>query len=130
MKSEVIVQTVDKVRIIREPVWTVRSRQKSWADMNRRPLEFKAGEHVFLKISPTREVIRFSVREKLSLRYIGSFEILERVEEVAYRLALPSSLEGVHNVFHVSQLRRYVDDDSHMLYYSELELQPDLSYNE
>jgi len=60
------------------------------------------GEHVFLKISPTKRVIRFGARGKLSSRYIGPFEILERVGEVAYRLALPPSLEGVHNVFHVS----------------------------
>jgi len=63
---------------------------------------------MFLKISPTKRVIRFGAHGKLSSRYIGSFEILERVGEVAYRLALPPSLEGVHNVFHVSQLRRYI----------------------
>ena len=87
------------------------------------------GEYVFLKISLTKGVIRFGARGKLSLRYIGPFEILERVE-VAYRLALPPSLEGVHNVFHVSQLRRYIRDESHVLDYSELELQLDLSYAE
>jgi len=83
---------------------------------------------VFLRISPTKAVIRFGTRGKLSPRYIGPFEILERVGEVAYRLALPPSLEGVHNVFHVSQLRRYIRDGSHILDYLELELQPDLSY--
>jgi len=72
-------------------------------------------------------VIRFDVREKLSLRYISLFEILERVGEVA-GLALLPSLEGVHNVFHMSQLRRYVRDESYALDHSELELQLDLSY--
>jgi len=85
---------------------------------------------VFLKISPTKGLIRFGVRGKLSPRYIGPFEKLERVGEVAYRLALSPSLEGVHNVFHVSQLRRYVIHESLMLNYSELELHPDLSHIE
>ena len=93
---------------------------------NMRPLEFRAGEHVFLKISSTKEVIRFDVREKLSLRYISPFEILERVEVAG--LALLPSLEGVHNVFHMSQLRRYVRDESYALDHSQLELQPDLLY--
>ena len=75
-------------------------------------------------------MIQLDVRGKLSLRYIGPFEIMERAREVAYRLALPPSLEGVQNVFHMSQLRRYARDESHVLDYSELELQPDLSYTE
>jgi len=77
---------------------------------------------VFLRISPTKEVIRFGAREKLSPRYISPFEILERVGEVAYRLALPPLLEGVHNMFHVSRLRRYIRNESHVLNYLELEL--------
>ena len=85
---------------------------------------------MFLRISPTKGVIRFGVYGKLSPRYIGPFEILERVAEVAYRLALSPSLKEVHNVFHVSQLRRYITDESHVLDYLELKLQPDLSYAE
>ena len=83
-----------------------------------------------MKISPTKKVTRFSVREKLSPRYISLFKILERVGEVAYKLALPSFLKGVHNVFHVYQLRRYIKDESHALNYSELELQSDFLHNE
>ena len=119
---DVIVQAVDKIRTIQEHLRGAQDRQKSWADFNRRPLEFQVGEHVFLKISPTKGVIRFGAHGKLSPRYIGPFKILERVGEVAYRLALPPSLEGVHNVFHVSQLRRYIRDESHVLDYLELEL--------
>jgi len=126
----VIVQAVDKIRTIQEHIRAAHDRQKSWADSNRRSLEFQVGEHVFLRISPTKGVIRFGACGKLSPRYIGPFEILERVGEVAYRLALPPSLEEVRNVFHVSQLRRYIRDESHILDYSELELQPDLSYTE
>jgi len=76
--------------------------------LDRRPLEFEVGDFVFLKISPTKRVIRFGSRGKLNPRFISPFEILKRVGEVAYRLALPPSLGGVHEVFHVSQLRKYV----------------------
>ena len=78
--------------------------QKSHADIRPRPLEFEVGDHVFLKVMPKRGVIRFNKRDKLSLRYIGPFEILERVGTIAYRLALPPSLSSVHAVFHVSML--------------------------
>ena len=83
---------------------------------------FEVGDYVFLKIYLTKRVIRFGSRGKLSPRFIDRFEILELVGEVAYRLALPSSLDSVHEVFHVSQLRRYVRDDTHILDHSELEL--------
>jgi len=98
--------------------------------LKRRPLEFEVEDKAFLKISPTRGVIRFGNRGKLSPRFIGPFEILERVGAVAYRLALPPSLDGVHDVFHVSQLRRCIRDDSHVVDHSELKLRPDLSYTE
>ena len=77
-----------------------------------------------------RGVRRFGVKGKLSPRFIGPFEILEKVGEVAYRLALPPALSGVHNVFHVSMLRKYVSDPSHVLSYENLELDEDLSYEE
>jgi len=99
---EIITQTVEKVKIIRERLKAAQDRQKKWADLDRRPLEFEIGDKVFLKISPTRGVIRFDNRGRLSPRFIGPFEILERVGAVAYRLALPPSLDGVHDVFHVS----------------------------
>ena len=77
------------------------SRQKSYANVQRRPLEFEVGDHVFLKVMPKRGVVRFDKRGKLSSRFIGPFEILERVGTVAYRLALPPSMSCVHEVFHV-----------------------------
>ena len=83
-----------------------------------------------MKMSPTKGVIRFGSRGKLSPRFIGSFEILERVGEVTYRLELPPSLDGVHEVFHVSQLRKYVRDDRHVFDHSELEVGPDITYTE
>ena len=82
--------------------------QKSYADI--RPLEFEVGDHVFLKVMPKRGVIMFNKRDKLSLRYIGPFEIFERVGTVAYRLELPPSLSSMHAVFHVSILHKYTPD--------------------
>jgi len=101
---DVIVHVVDKIKTIQVHLRAAHDRQKSSTDSNRRSLEFQVGENVFLKISPTKGVIRFGAHGKLSLRCIDPSEILERVGEVDYRLALPSSLEGVHKVFHVSQL--------------------------
>ena len=92
--------------LIRKRLLTAQSRQKSYANKRRRPLEFEAGDHVFLKVMPKIGVVRFDKQGKLSPRFIGPFEILERVEAVAYRLALPPSLSSVHEVFHVSMLRK------------------------
>ena len=73
------------------------------------------GDHVFLKVMPKREVVRFVKRGKLAPRYIGLFEILERVGTIAYRLALPPSLSGVHEVFYISMLRKYTPYPTHVV---------------
>ena len=75
--------------------------------MRRQPLEFEVGDRVFLKVMPKRGVVRFGKRGKLLPRFIGPFEILERVGTITYRLALPPNMSGVHEVFHVSMLRKY-----------------------
>ena len=93
-------------------------------------MEFQTGDHVFLKVSPTKGVKRFGIKGKLSPRYIGPFEILERIGEVAYRLALPPQMTGIHDVFHVSMLRKYVYDPSHVIKFDDLTLQKDLTYEE
>ena len=98
--------------------------------MRRRPLEFEVGDHVFLKVMPKRIVVRFGKRGKLSSRFIGPFEILERVGTVAYRLALPPSMLGVHEVFHVSMLRRYTLDPAHVMYWEEIEVDTDETFEE
>ena len=100
------------------------------ADVRRRKLEFQVGDHVFLRISPTKGVMRCGFRGKLSPRFVGPFEVLERMGKVAYRLALPTSLSGVHNVFHVSMLRKYVLNPSHVVDYKPLKLRDDLTYEE
>ena len=121
---------IEKVALIRERMLAAQSRQKSYADKRRRPLEFETGTHVWLKVSPTRGVKRFGIKGKLSPRYIGPFEILEKVGKVAYRLALPPTMDGVHPVFHVSQLRQYQPDPSHVLSYDAIEIEPDQTYAE
>jgi hypothetical protein len=93
-------------------------------------LTFEEGSKVFLKISPTKGVARFGKKGKLQPRFIGPFEILERVGPVAYRLALPPSIAGVHIVFHVSLLRKYVSDPTHVLEYEPLQIKENLTYVE
>ncbi|XP_042051543.1 uncharacterized protein LOC121796833 [Salvia splendens] len=106
-------------------------RQKSYADVRRTDLQFEVGEKVFLKVSPSKGITRFGVKGKLRPRFIGPYEILDRVGAVAYRLALPPNFGNVHNVFHVSQLRKYVFDPTHIVHQEEMMvLNPDLSYEE
>ena len=99
--------------LIRHRLLTAQSRQKSYVDVRRRPLEFEVGDHVFLKVMPKTGVVRFGKRGKLAPRFIGPFEILERVGTFAYRLALPPSMSSVREVFHVSMLREYTPDPAH-----------------
>ena len=127
---DLIRDTSDKVGMIRKRLLTAQSRQKSYDDVRRRPLEFKVGDHVFLKVMLKRGVIRFGKRGKLSPRYIGPFEVLERVGVVAYRLALPPSLLTVHEVFHVSMLRKYTPDPTHMVDWGELVVDTDGTFEE
>lgn len=91
-------------------------------------MSFEARDHVFLKISPRWGLMRFGKSGKLSPRFIGPFEILERVGEVAYRLALPPQLFRVHDVFHISMLRKYESDPSYVLDWTDLEVDKDVSY--
>jgi hypothetical protein len=101
------IQEAEKqVQIVRENLKTSQSRHKSYADNRRRELIFEVGDFVYLKVSPMRGMKRFKVKGKLSPRYIGPFKILERKGEVAYQLELPDSLSDVHDVFHMSQLKK------------------------
>ena len=121
---DMVDQTTKAIKVIRQRMKTGQSRQKSYADKRRRPLEFEIGSKVFLKISPMKDVTRFRKRGKLNPRFIGPFEILERIGKVSYRLALPPAMSGVHDVFHVSMLRKYVHDPSHILQHPEVEYAP------
>jgi hypothetical protein len=110
-----VCQTHDKVRDIRQNLLIAQSRQKSYADVRQRALEFAMGDEVFLKVSLTKGIVPFSAKGKLSPRYIGSYVIITRVGALAYRLQLPESMAGVHSVFHVSMLRKYLKDLEQMM---------------
>jgi hypothetical protein len=127
---EIIQRTCEKVDLIRERLRTAQSRQKSYADKRRKDLEFEVGDMVFLRVAPMKGVMRFGKKGKLSPRFVGPFEILEKIGPVAYRLALPPALSGIHNVFHVSMLRKYIPEPSHVLSYDQLQIKDDLSYEE
>ena len=127
---DLIRDTSEKVSLIRQRLLTAQSRQKSYADLRRRPLEFEVGDHVFLKVMPKRGVVRFDKRGKLSPRFIGPFGILERVGTVVYRLALPPSMSGVHEVFHVFMLQRYTPDPAHVVDWGEIEVETDGPFEE
>nr|GEZ72961.1 putative reverse transcriptase domain-containing protein [Tanacetum cinerariifolium] len=88
-----------------------RNRQKSYADLKRKPMEFQVGDKVMLKISPWKGVVRFGKRGKLNPRYVGPFKVLERIGDVSYKLELPEELSRVHNTFHVSNLKKCHADE-------------------
>ena len=127
---EIIQITNEKVATAREKLAEARSRQKSYADRHRRDLQFSVGDKVFLRVSPSRGIRRFGIKGKLSPRFIGPFEILERVGEVSYRLALPPQLAHVHNVFHVSLLRGYHYHPLHVVSYPLDQIREDLTVRE
>ena len=127
---DLIRDTSEKVSLIRQRLLTAQSLQKSYADVRCRPLEFEVGDHVFLKVMPKRGVVRFGKRRKLSPRFIGPFEILERVGTVACWLALPPSMSSVHKVFHVSMLQRYTPDPAHVVDWGEIEVDTDGTFEE
>ena len=127
---ELVQETTEKINKIRERLKIVQSRQKSYADPTRREVEFDVGDRVFLKVSPMRGVTRFGVKGKLAPRYIGPFEITNRIGHVAYRPDLPPQLGRVHNVFHVSMLRKYIPDPSHVIQYLEVPIQENVTYEE
>jgi hypothetical protein len=98
------------------------SRQKSYANNRSRPLEFKVGDLVFLKVSPMRGVMWFEKKGKLSPRFVGPFKITQRVGRLAYRIPLPPDLVGTHDVFHVSMLRKYIANPDVIVEYKPLQI--------
>ena len=127
--TDLVQDALEKVKVIQERLRTAQSRQKSYADRKVRDVSFMEGEKVLLKVSPMKGVMRFGKKGKLSPRFIGPFEVLRRIGEVAYELILPPRLSGVHPVFHVSMLRKYIGDPSHILDFSTVQLDENLTYN-
>ncbi|XP_072076662.1 uncharacterized protein [Arachis hypogaea] len=112
---ELIAETTENIRKIRARILTTQSRQKSYANKRRKPLEFEVGEHIFLRVTPTTGIGGAIKTKKLNPRYIGQFEISKRFGLVAYQVALPPHLSNLHDIFHVSQLRKYTSDAAHVL---------------
>ncbi|XP_026459789.1 uncharacterized protein LOC113360497 [Papaver somniferum] len=133
---DLVRETTKKVQLIQQRLLTAHSRQKSYADKRRRPLEFIVGDFLLLKVSPNRGVKRFGKKGKLSPRYIGLFQIIRRVGAVSYQLELPQRFEHVHDTFHVSMLRKYERDPSYaidpsnIIAWEDLEIQEDATYVE
>ncbi|GJR94525.1 putative reverse transcriptase domain-containing protein [Tanacetum coccineum] len=108
---ELIQETTEKIVQIKQRMQAARDRQKSYADLKRKPMEFQVGDKVMLKVSPWKGVVRFGKRGKLNPRYVGPFKVLKRVGDVSYKLELPEELSRVHNTFHVSNLKKCHADE-------------------
>jgi hypothetical protein len=103
---DILLEVKENIKMVRENLKIAQSRQRSYADTRKRELSFEVGDFVYLKVSPIRGVRRFGVKGKLAPRYVGPYQILARHGEVAYQLSLPEGLSAVHDVFHVSQLKK------------------------
>ncbi|GJR77744.1 putative reverse transcriptase domain-containing protein [Tanacetum coccineum] len=117
---EIIQETTEKIMQIRQRLQAVRDRQRSYANVRRKPLEFQVGDRVMLKVSPRKGIFRFGKRGKLNPGYIGPFKILERIGPVAYKLELHEDLSNIHNTFHVYNLKKCLSDESLIIPMKEL----------
>jgi hypothetical protein len=127
---DLLLEAERKVKIIRKNLEAAQARKKSYHDKGRKPLQFEMGDHVYLKVSPTKGVQRFGIKGMLAPLYIGPYEIIEACGPVAYKLKLPPKMSNIHNVFHVSQLKKCIRLPTEFLIESEMEIEPDLSYQE
>jgi hypothetical protein len=126
---DILDEAEEKVRMVRENLRVAQLRQKSYSDHRRRELHFEVGDFVYLKVSPMRGLHHFKVRGKLAPRFIGPFKILEKGGEVAYQLELPPQLSNVHDVFHVSQLKKCLCVPKEQIPMEDLDVK-DLSYQD
>jgi len=119
-----------KVRVIHGNLKAAQSRQKSYFDKRRKPLQFEVGDHVYLRVSPTKGVQRFGVKGKLAPHYVGPYEIMEVCGPMAYTVRLPPQLSTIHDIFHISQLKKCVRVPTEIIEQQEILVEPDLSYVE
>ncbi|XP_022895226.1 uncharacterized protein LOC111409405 [Olea europaea var. sylvestris] len=127
---EIIERTVEAIDKIRTRIKAVQDRQKSYADIREKDLEFQVRDKVFLKVAPIKGVLRFDKKGKLQPHYIGPFEILDGIESVAYRLALPPELSSIHNLFHISMVKKYMHDLDQVVNYQSPDVCTNLSYED
>ena len=129
-KTYFIEETTKAVKIIRQRIEAAQSRQKSYADVRCRPLEFGVGDGVFIKVAPMKGVMGFGKKGKLSPRYVGPYMIKKMIGKVAYELELPQEMSAIHNVFHVSMLKKYISDPTHVIQPQVIKISEDLTYEE
>ncbi|GKG14252.1 hypothetical protein Tco_0353852, partial [Tanacetum coccineum] len=109
---EIVQETTEKIIQVKQRMQAARDRQKTYADLKRKPMEFEVRDKVMLKVSPWKGVVHFGKRGKLNPRFVGPFKVIKRVGDVAYRLELPEELSRVHNTFHVSNLKKCHADEA------------------
>ncbi|GJR84748.1 putative reverse transcriptase domain-containing protein [Tanacetum coccineum] len=127
---EIVQETTEKIIQVKQRMQAARDRQKSYADLKRKPMEFEVGDKVMLKVSPWKGVVRFGKRGKLNPRFVGPFKVIKRVGDVAYKLELPEELSRVHNTFHVSNLKKCHADEPLAVPLDELHFDDKLQFVE
>jgi hypothetical protein len=125
---DIVTEAEEKVKQIQANILVAQYRQKSYVDKRRHPLEFGVGDHVYLRVSLMKGVCHFGIKEKLAPRYIGPYAIIDKYGSLSYQVELPSKLLGVHNVFHVSQLKRCLKPPTDVVIEDTIRLEPDLTY--
>ncbi|GJX36925.1 putative reverse transcriptase domain-containing protein [Tanacetum coccineum] len=128
--TELVQETTEKISQIKDRLKVARDRQKSYVDKRRKPLEFSVGDYVLLKVSPWKGVVRFGKKGKLAPRFVGPFEIVEKVGPVAYLLDLPKELNGVHGTFHVLNLKKCLVDPTLQVPLNEIRVDAKLNFVE
>ncbi|KAJ9539243.1 hypothetical protein OSB04_031976 [Centaurea solstitialis] len=122
IRPDIVQETTNKIKLMQEKLKAARDRQKSYADNRRKPLEYQIGDRVLLKVSPWKGLIRFGKKGKLSPRFVGPFEVIERIGPVAYRLDLPIELSSIHDTFHVSNLKKCLSEETVILPLEEIQI--------
>ncbi|GJX90755.1 putative reverse transcriptase domain-containing protein [Tanacetum coccineum] len=128
--TELVQETTEKISQIKDILKAARDRQKSYADKRRKHLEFSVGDYVLLKVPPWKGVVRFGKKGKLAPRFVGPFEIIKKVGPVAYRLDLPEELNGVHDTFHVSNIKKCLADPTLKVTLDEIRVDAKLNFVE
>ncbi|GJX17158.1 putative reverse transcriptase domain-containing protein [Tanacetum coccineum] len=127
---ELVQETTEKISQIKDRLKAACDRQKSYANKRRKPLEFSVGDYVLLKVSPWKGVVSFGKKGKLAPRFVGPFEIIKKVGPIAYRLDLPEELDGVHDTFHVSNLKKCLADPTLQVPLDEIQVDAKLNFVE